>query len=618
MASFNVLYKGPEAGEEGADILTVAETLADHYPLSRREALARLQKVPFTLISGLTREEADRHAELLRGAGAQVDVLEGPDYQDWTVEPEEMSTQEPTRGAYMFRGLFRAVMYNFGPGLLIIGVIFLAGAAQIAGAHVWRPDGHPFWALSATGWATVGLALLILLCLFVLRLQQLAAIARSPNQDSPLATLRSYFHAINTRHFDKALQCLAWAPDHGDLGGEERRETHAYFRALAGQVVLPVEIDPAGVSFQNIGAEEAELRVRLTTIARQPLSDGTRLRRTVQDVMRFFWRDGRWYLIDGRLLGQRKPDRLPMPGCRTCGNEVLVGQMYCDACGAPVPPYAMESEQWLAPKRKPDVAALLSAVVPGLGQTYNGQPLKGTIIAATCWMILPWAAGVIDAIVTAERINRKSSTHDLYRRPGLAVAVHLILFASVAAFVVFNAGQVPLVREIITVSAPEEEVDRSSIVARFRGGDGSYSILFPFGWDVTEGPAEEESEGENVVVRAMSPDGRTSILISTQAKPPEWAPCPQALEARRLLEEEGESIANFVCGSEGGRQQYRLDSYTGDRQWRRTLLVMAYETELVALAFACPVEQQDRMVDVFDAVSDSLRFAERSDTPIRR
>ncbi|EKD51739.1 MAG: hypothetical protein ACD_62C00188G0003 [uncultured bacterium] len=40
-------------------------------------------------------------------------------------------------------------------------------------------------------------------------------------------------------------------------------------------------------------------------------------------------------------------------------------------------------------KRKPIVAALLSLVIPGLGQVYNGELLKGTVLFFSCLFTLP-------------------------------------------------------------------------------------------------------------------------------------------------------------------------------------------------------------------------------------
>ncbi len=69
------------------------------------------------------------------------------------------------------------------------------------------------------------------------------------------------------------------------------------------------------------------------------------------------------------------------------------------------------------------LAAVLSALINGLGQIYNGQILKGIIIivvqmingALTAiligWVLLPivWVWAVYDAYRGAEKINRSSS-----------------------------------------------------------------------------------------------------------------------------------------------------------------------------------------------------------------
>ena len=70
-------------------------------------------------------------------------------------------------------------------------------------------------------------------------------------------------------------------------------------------------------------------------------------------------------------------------------------------------------------KKDPVGAVLLSFLVPGLGQMYNGQMMKGVIyfvIASICWtltlvligfLLAPiwWGISVLDAYVTANKIN---------------------------------------------------------------------------------------------------------------------------------------------------------------------------------------------------------------------
>ena len=59
-----------------------------------------------------------------------------------------------------------------------------------------------------------------------------------------------------------------------------------------------------------------------------------------------------------------------------------------------------------SPLRDPVLAALLSAVLPGAGQIYNLQLLKGALVFFTCWLVVPYFLGILDAYLTAERTNR--------------------------------------------------------------------------------------------------------------------------------------------------------------------------------------------------------------------
>lgn len=56
--------------------------------------------------------------------------------------------------------------------------------------------------------------------------------------------------------------------------------------------------------------------------------------------------------------------------------------------------------------KNPAVAMLLSIFFPGGGQFYNGHAGKGILIFCTCWLIIPWIWGIIDAYTSAQRINR--------------------------------------------------------------------------------------------------------------------------------------------------------------------------------------------------------------------
>lgn len=611
MGTYSVVYKGLR-GEDRLDAKErIAEGIASRLPMSLEEILTKLNQPPFVLVSGESQLAARRLAIFLTALGARADVRQDHELAQRPFEAAQAKPYHPSE-KWIFAGGIRTITYNLATGLLIVTVILFAGIVQILAGGLVRFYDQPFWQLGVSGWITLGLGILLLIGLFVLRLPWIMKVLSAADQSTPLKTLESYLKAINTRHWNKAVTCLAFRPGSTDLGAKDKHTVFTYLKSLAHEVSLPNTLDPATVSVLHHSEDKAELRLSVATVARKTLSDGTRVQRTLVEICRFVLLDDRWYLLDGKLLGQLLPERLPLPGCRECGIEVRLGDEICPGCGSPLPSFRLEKEQWLTPQRKPDLAALLSALFPGLGQAYNGQPLKGLLIAATCWMILPWAAGVVDAKLVAERINSKSSYHDLHSRPFILLSLHLIIVVTSIMFIVYNAERIPLLQEIIFASQPpQEQPDTSAVVGRFRGPDGNYSILFPHRWTVTEVPPPDDgNDWRGIAVQAISPDGKSSILISTRGLPTWWAECVQAIEARRKMENEGAEIADFRCGTVKGRRQYLIVSFTPDRQWRRSLLVIATEQELVALAFICPVDQQERMVKVFDSVAESIRFYE--------
>ncbi|MBU0755120.1 MAG: protein kinase [Planctomycetes bacterium] len=77
-----------------------------------------------------------------------------------------------------------------------------------------------------------------------------------------------------------------------------------------------------------------------------------------------------------------------------------------DALRAPTPFQGMP----LIPSRRPKNPrlAMILSIIPGMGQVYNGDFMKGFLILLTCWLILPWALGVLDAYFKARMINRRA------------------------------------------------------------------------------------------------------------------------------------------------------------------------------------------------------------------
>jgi len=59
--------------------------------------------------------------------------------------------------------------------------------------------------------------------------------------------------------------------------------------------------------------------------------------------------------------------------------------------------------------KSPALAAIMSAVLPGLGQWYNGHFFKGIFVFLFSWMIIPYFIGIGDAYFSA---RRQAEFHD--------------------------------------------------------------------------------------------------------------------------------------------------------------------------------------------------------------
>ena len=86
--------------------------------------------------------------------------------------------------------------------------------------------------------------------------------------------------------------------------------------------------------------------------------------------------------------------------CQKCGDRLPMMKAHaiaCPNCGSD-----LKASSTSIPNQA-RTAGLLSLVLPGAGQVFNGQFLRGVLIFATSWLIIPWLFGVIDAYGTARR-----------------------------------------------------------------------------------------------------------------------------------------------------------------------------------------------------------------------
>jgi len=109
--------------------------------------------------------------------------------------------------------------------------------------------------------------------------------------------------------------------------------------------------------------------------------------------------------------------------CPTCGFNNYEGMQRCAQCGsllegvqAATRVSATEPGPQAARGRDPFLAALLSFLLPGGGQMYNEQVVKGEVILLTSFLLIPWAYGIVDAYRTASRMAPLLQV----RSPGLA------------------------------------------------------------------------------------------------------------------------------------------------------------------------------------------------------
>ena len=107
------------------------------------------------------------------------------------------------------------------------------------------------------------------------------------------------------------------------------------------------------------------------------------------------------------------------PYCRNCGSQIDAEAEICPKCGVRQKNPPVEN-------KNPLFALILSFIIPGLGQIYNGQNRKGIllivsiIVSIVLWMILigfiltilVWLYGLYDAYNTAELINKGEFTED--------------------------------------------------------------------------------------------------------------------------------------------------------------------------------------------------------------
>jgi len=159
--------------------------------------------------------------------------------------------------------------------------------------------------------------------------------------------------------------------------------------------------------------------------------------------------------------------------CEEC-RVIINNKNYCKKCVETVVNKGKITD------RNPTIAALLSFLIGGAGQIYNGQIGKGILIFLTAWLIIPWIYGIFDAYNTAKRI--KSGDLVTEAAPGCLIAI-MVIFVVMWVIVIIgllSAIAIPnLLRARITANdsaAKSTVVGISTAIKLYEIDNGKYPV----------------------------------------------------------------------------------------------------------------------------------------------
>lgn len=120
---------------------------------------------------------------------------------------------------------------------------------------------------------------------------------------------------------------------------------------------------------------------------------------------------------ESRLESTNDDNLIKFVSCSNCGNRVKDTDKFCDNCGAIID--RDEAPVEVMERINPVKSAVLSAIVPGIGQVYNNQFRKGITLFAI-WLVglllilffigwfvvaIIWIYSIYDAYTCAHKLN---------------------------------------------------------------------------------------------------------------------------------------------------------------------------------------------------------------------
>ncbi len=146
--------------------------------------------------------------------------------------------------------------------------------------------------------------------------------------------------------------------------------------------------------------------------------------------------------------------------CPECGKSVEIEtSKFCNECGAKLTINTTEqkaSNQLKIQERNPATPMICSFFIPGLGQVYNGDNVKGiaiflgTVIGAFIFIIpglAVWIFGLYDAYTAAKKMNNKEIPYKPINTDNMIL---FVIFAVIAIVIIICVAIFVAVAAILT------------------------------------------------------------------------------------------------------------------------------------------------------------------------
>lgn len=192
-----------------------------------------------------------------------------------------------------------------------------------------------------------------------------------------------------------------------------------------------------------------------------------------------------------RVSATDLPPRTAFPVTRTPTPQVLAQAM--SATPRAIPARIASGD----PAHKVWVSGLLSAVVPGAGQVYNGQVGKGLMFGVASVLLIPWLLSVVDAVTVGRHIAAGRLRPPHAGRP-VVVAIFCLIVGPALGWFAHQAGEAIAARLDHGIAAPYDTNDARDSAVQARGAATIEIERAFYRADRTRQAMEEELERSRV------------------------------------------------------------------------------------------------------------------------